>query len=304
MIFFQHVLASFRHLLPVFLVSQLLLIPFIALEQWRPAGPRPRAGDYALNVLIAFTTLAISLPLGMAAGIGGAMTRAALHLQPLGFSVHALGSVPLVGGVLEIAAVVVASLVLHDLWFYWAHRLEHATPFLWEFHKLHHSDERMNATTWARDHFLQAAWRQIFPTFTFGLVLDLDVREAGAAGLYVALVTTLLSMFYHSGVRLRLPWLDRVLVTPQVHRIHHSVDPAHHNRNFADFLPIFDIVFGTYRPPDADEFPPTGLGSGYAAPRGIFAAQLRPLAGAVQVLVRAVRGGSGRVAETTTEAGQ
>ena len=42
----------------------------------------------------------------------------------------------------------------------------------------------------------------------------------------------------------RLPWLDRILVTPQVHRIHHSIDAVHHNRNFADALPIFDIVFG------------------------------------------------------------
>lgn len=303
MIFFQHVLASFRHLLPVFLVSQLLLIPFIALEQWRPAGPRPRVGDYALNVLIAFTTLALSLPLGMAAGVGGVMARGALHLRPLGFSVHGLGSIPIAGGVLEIAAALLASLVLHDLWFYWAHRLEHATPFLWEFHKLHHSEERMNATTWARDHFLQVVWRQVFPTFTVGLVLDLDVREAGAAGLYAALVTSLLSMFYHSGVRLRLSWLDRVLVTPQVHRLHHSIDPKHHNRNFADFLPIFDIVFGTYRPPARDEFPSTGLGSGYAAPRGVFAAQWRPLAGAAQVLARAIRRIPARAA-TSKEAGQ
>jgi sterol desaturase/sphingolipid hydroxylase (fatty acid hydroxylase superfamily) len=291
MIFFQHVLASFRHLLPVFLMSQLLLIPFVALEQWRPAGPRPRVGDYALNVLIAFTTLALTLPVGMAAGIGGALARTALHLRPLGFSLHALGSIPAVGGVVEIAAVVVASLFLHDLWFYWAHRLEHATPFLWEFHKLHHSDERMNATTWARDHFLQVVWRQVFPTFTVGLVLDLDVRKAGAAGLYVGLVTSLLSMFYHSGVRLRAPWLDRIVVTPQVHRLHHSVDPAHHNRNFADFLPIFDIVFGTYRQPGPDEFPSTGLGDEYAAPRGILAAQLRPVAGAAMVVMRAIRGG-------------
>jgi sterol desaturase/sphingolipid hydroxylase (fatty acid hydroxylase superfamily) len=236
--------------------------------------------------------------------MGGALARGALHLQPFGFSLHSLGSIPGVGAALEVVAVIAASLFLHDLWFYWAHRLEHAVPFLWEFHKLHHSDERMNATTWARDHFLQVVWRQVFPTFTLGLLMDLDVREAGVAGFYFAVFTSLLSMFYHSGVRLRTPWLDRVLVTPQVHRIHHSVDPTHYNRNFADFLPIFDIVFGTYRQPDRDEFPSTGLGTMYPAPRGIFEAQLRPVAGAAQVLVRAIRAIPRRAAATTTEAGQ
>ena len=44
-------------------------------------------------------------------------------------------------------------LLLHDAWFYWAHRIEHRVPLLWEFHKLHHSDELMNASTFARDKF-------------------------------------------------------------------------------------------------------------------------------------------------------
>jgi len=52
--------------------------------------------------------------------------------------------------------------------------------------------------------------------------------------------------------------LDRIIVTPQVHRIHHSVDPSHYNRNFADALPLFDILFGTYYRPQAQEFAATG----------------------------------------------
>jgi sterol desaturase/sphingolipid hydroxylase (fatty acid hydroxylase superfamily) len=68
-----------------------------------------------------------------------------------------------------------------------------------------------------------------------------------------------LSMFYHSVIRVRLPWLNRILVTPQVHRIHRSVNAEHHNWNFAELLPIFDIVFGTYHRPIDEKFPATGL---------------------------------------------
>jgi sterol desaturase/sphingolipid hydroxylase (fatty acid hydroxylase superfamily) len=83
----------------------------------------------------------------------------------------------------------------------------------------------------------------------------------------------------------QLPWLDRVLVTPQVHRIHHSIDPVHHNRNFADALPIFDIVFGTYHRPAKEEFPPTGLGDEYRAPRSIWSAQMGPVLSAAKLLL-------------------
>ena len=96
----------------------------------------------------------------------------------------------------------------------------------------------------------------------------------------------LVSMFYHSGVKLRLSSLDCVIVTPQVHRIHHSVDPRHYNKNFADFLPIFDIVFGTFHKPGPDEYPRTGLADGYQAPRGLLTAQFGPVGEAARVLTR------------------
>jgi len=158
-------------------------------------------------------------------------------------------------------------------------------PILWAFHKLHHSDELMNTSTWARDHFLQNVWRAFFSVFTLGMIVDLDLTEAGKAALYSNMFLTGLSLFYHSAIRARLPWLDRILVTPQVHRIHHSVDPEHYNKNFADALPIFDILFGTYHRPGKEEFPATGLGSAYPAPRSIWSAQFGPLLAAGKILL-------------------
>ncbi len=95
--------------------------------------------------------------------------------------------------------------------------------------------------------------------FTLGLIVQLDMREAGAAAMFSQIAFMLWSMFYHSAIRAELPWLDKILVTPQVHRIHHSTEPAHHNRNFADLFPVLDIIFGTYEKPAKGEFAGTGI---------------------------------------------
>jgi len=262
--------------LPAIVAFPIMLVPFIVAEQIWPVGQRPGVRDYALNILISISTLFLALPVGVAAGIGSASLRQYLPWQPIAFSFADIGHVPMIGGALEIAALIFVPLLLHDIWFYWAHRIEHRVPFLWEFHKLHHSDEQMNCSTWARDHFLQASWIALFPVFTLGLLFDLDAVQAGQAALLSSLFLSLWSMLYHSAIRLRMPWLDRILVTPQVHRIHHSRDPAHHDRNFADVLPIFDIMFGTYHRPGPDEFAATGLGDDDRAPRTLWQAQGHP----------------------------
>jgi sterol desaturase/sphingolipid hydroxylase (fatty acid hydroxylase superfamily) len=219
----------------------------------------------------------LSLPLGIATGILSSQLRHGLPWTPVSFSFHRLDAVPFVGHGLTIAAMIVVPLFIHDCWFYWAHRLEHSVPVLWEFHRLHHSDERMNSSTWARDHFLQEGWRSFFSVFTLGLIIDLSLKEAEEAAFYSTVFLVGLSMFYHSAIRVHLPWLDRIVVTPQVHRIHHSVDAEHHNRNFADALPIFDIVFGTYYRPAREQFPATGLGPDSPAPSSLLSAQFGPL---------------------------
>jgi len=209
--------------------------------------------------------------------------RALLPWQPLSLHLDGIGHVPWAGPALRPAIMVLVALLLHDLWFYWAHRTLHRVPFLWELHKLHHSDDRMNCSTFARDQFLQATWTTFFPILTLGLLVDLDLRAAGKAALYSNMFLVGWTMFSHSAMRVRLPWLDRILVTPQVHRLHHSVDPAHYNSNFVDALPIVDILFRTYRRPGTDEFPATGLPD-CPAPRSPWAAQLAPLRSAGRAL--------------------
>jgi sterol desaturase/sphingolipid hydroxylase (fatty acid hydroxylase superfamily) len=286
MSFLQILASSIRGMFPGIIFWLLLpQIPFIIVEQLRPVGNAPSWRDYAMNILISLSTALLSLPLGIVAGLWSSRLRHVLPWTPISFTFHKLDAVPFVGHGLTIVAMIMAPLFIHDCWFYWSHRIEHKVPILWEFHKIHHSDERMNTSTWARDHFLQESWRSFFSVFTLGLIVDLSLREAGEAALYSTMFLVGLSMFYHSAIRVQLPWLDRVLVTPQVHRIHHSVDTEHHNRNFADALPIFDIVFGTYYRPAREEFPATGLGPDSPAPRSLFSAQFGPVLAVARSLI-------------------
>ena len=251
------------------------LIPFVVAEQLRPAGARTGWQDYLANVAISLSTSVLVIPFGVAAGWLGQQLRTHLPWTPLAFSFDTIGRVAVAGPALRLVAMVCVPLFLHDLWFYWAHRIAHRVPFLWEMHKLHHSDRRMNCSTFARDQFGQAIWTAFFPILTLGLLIDLDLRQAGQAALYSNMFFIPWTMFCHSAIRVCLPGLDRVLVTPQVHRLHHSADPAHHDTNFADVLPIFDLLFGTYRAPRVGEFPPTGLPDD-PPPRTLWAAQWAP----------------------------
>jgi sterol desaturase/sphingolipid hydroxylase (fatty acid hydroxylase superfamily) len=74
-----------------------------------------------------------------------------------------------------------------------------------------------------------------------------------------ALMFQFFAFFPHMNVRLEMGPLSRVVLGPQVHRIHHSIYQEHFNTNFAGAFPIWDLVFGTYRAPARGEFPPTGV---------------------------------------------
>jgi sterol desaturase/sphingolipid hydroxylase (fatty acid hydroxylase superfamily) len=278
MTFTQELLRSLQGMFPQALIfATVPLIPFILAERIWPVGQVPRWRDYSANILISLSTAYLYLPMGIAAGLWSARLRAVLPWKPFAFTFDSLVAVPVIGSGLEILALIFVPVFLHDLWFYWAHRLAHRVPLLWALHRIHHSDEHMNASSWARDHFLQEGWNRLFSIFTLGLIVDLDPHAAGKAAVYSGLFLSFLSMFYHSAIRVQLPWLDRILVTPQVHRVHHAVDRAYYDRNFVDALPVFDILFGTYHRPGKDEFPATGLGPAFPAPRSVWSAQFGPL---------------------------
>lgn len=132
-----------------------------------------------------------------------------------------------------------------DLIVYGQHVLFHAVPFLWRLHLVHHADLDFDVTTGVRFHTLE-------------MLLSLGIKAAavillGAPPLAVLLFEILLnatSLFNHGNVRLP-PAIERLLrlfvVTPEMHRVHHSAQPQETNSNFGFNLPWWDYLFGTYR---------------------------------------------------------
>jgi sterol desaturase/sphingolipid hydroxylase (fatty acid hydroxylase superfamily) len=132
-----------------------------------------------------------------------------------------------------------------DLAIYLQHVLFHAVPALWRLHMVHHADLDFDVTTGLRFHTLEI----LLSTFIkIGVVLALGPPVSAVLTFEVLLNAT--SMFNHGNVRLPA-WLDRivrlVVVTPEMHRVHHSVDRRETNTNFGFNLPWWDYLLGTYR---------------------------------------------------------
>lgn len=146
---------------------------------------------------------------------------------------------------------------VYDFFYYWWHRAQHQS-LLWPQHKLHHSEQSMNVTTGNRHHWLEEPMR------VFVVLLPMSVLFSIQPPTIVWLWTIFMlwGYFVHMNIRLELGWLTPVLAGPQYHRLHHSFQPEHIDRNFAAFFPILDVIFGTYTAPKRGEFPATGLSDG------------------------------------------
>jgi sterol desaturase/sphingolipid hydroxylase (fatty acid hydroxylase superfamily) len=140
---------------------------------------------------------------------------------------------------------VAASVILLDLAIYFQHVLFHAVPALWRLHRMHHADLEFDVTTGLRFHPIE---------IVLSMVIKLAVVIAlGAPAVAVLVFEVLLnatSMFNHGNVRLPERF-DTVLrwfvVTPDMHRVHHSMLAHETNSNFGFNLPWWDRLFGTYR---------------------------------------------------------
>jgi sterol desaturase/sphingolipid hydroxylase (fatty acid hydroxylase superfamily) len=137
------------------------------------------------------------------------------------------------------------SVLLLDLAIYLQHVAFHAVPALWRLHRMHHADLDIDVTTGLRFHPIEIV-------LSMGIKLAV-VTALGAPAVAVLVFEVLLnatSMFNHANLRLPQP-IDRALrwlvVTPDMHRVHHSVAVAETNSNYGFNLPWWDRLFGTYR---------------------------------------------------------
>jgi sterol desaturase/sphingolipid hydroxylase (fatty acid hydroxylase superfamily) len=140
---------------------------------------------------------------------------------------------------------VVASVVVLDLAIYFQHVMFHAVPALWRVHRMHHADLDFDVTTGARFHPIEIVLSMLIK---FGAVVALGPPALGVLVFEVLLNAT--SMFNHGNARI-LASLDRYLrwfvVTPDMHRVHHSIVVNETNSNFGFNLPWWNRLMGTYR---------------------------------------------------------
>jgi sterol desaturase/sphingolipid hydroxylase (fatty acid hydroxylase superfamily) len=139
----------------------------------------------------------------------------------------------------------IVAVIALDFAIYLQHVLFHAIPALWRLHMVHHADLDFDVTTGLRFHTLEILL-SVF--IKIGVIAALGPAVWSVLTFEVLLNAT--SMFNHGNVRMPL-WLDRwirlVIVTPEMHRVHHSVDRRETNSNFGFNLPWWDYLIGTYR---------------------------------------------------------
>jgi len=148
-------------------------------------------------------------------------------------------------------AAIIAGVLLLDVAIYWQHRILHMVPFLWRLHRVHHADVGFDVTTGVRFHPLEIV---LSMAIKLGLIALLGVPAL--AVLIFELALSAGSLFTHANVALP-PKLDHavrwVFVTPDMHRIHHSVHKDETDSNFGFHLSFWDRIFGSYRDQPRDD---------------------------------------------------
>ncbi len=226
----------------------LLTVLFYPAEWLRPAEARQRIRDRIANYAY--------LPFGLAWVFTVQLVFAPWHTYLLR-AAHGGVLLPLVEGeqghVLRQILFAIAFAISWDVWQYWVHRCQHMFPMMWETHKFHHSDTALNASTQARHQFLSYLLYMV----SYAPLLIL-FGGGGPAPIVSFLMFRLWGFVNHANVRIHFGRFGVFIAGPQWHRIHHSVQPEHHDKNFAALFPFIDRLFGTYYEPSRDEYPATG----------------------------------------------
>ena len=224
------------------------------LTAWELANPQgtQRLGSRLRGLLF----WALFIPVASALHLLLAGAWAALGVRPL-LSLPLFQPIAFLGPVAALAAVLVAW-AINDFFFYWCHRIQHR--FLWRWHAVHHSIRDLNAVN-SYHHVSEALMSLVL----FSVPTSLIVSDAAAAVPLIGLVMWLQIVWIHSPTRASLGPLRAWFVDNRYHRLHHSLEERHFDRNFGAFTTLWDRLFGTHCAPEPGEWPDVGL-AGVAEP--------------------------------------
>lgn len=204
-----------------------LLILFSSLEWAIPRrkmeGSKPKRMAANLS-LVAIDSLAVKILLPMTAGLF-AVWVAEQDKALLGFNTP-----------------VVVAIILLDLIIYWQHRLFHTVPLLWRLHQVHHSDNAVETSTALRFHPIEIVLSMLIK-FAAILIFGIPVL----AVVLFEIILNGCALFNHSNIRVPFDKVLRLfIVTPDMHRVHHSVIRGETNSNYGFNVPWWDRLFGSY----------------------------------------------------------
>ena len=211
---------------------------FALMALWEMLAPRreltqPKTSRWLNNILLVVFNTALLRVVFPVAAVG-----VATYAQLLQWGLFNLAEV-------DPAIAIVASVIVLDMAIYLQHVMFHAVPLLWRLHRVHHADLDFDVTTGARFHPIEILLSMLIK---FAVILLLGPPLAAVVIFEVLL--NAMAMFNHSNVRMPLA-LDSILrgliVTPDMHRVHHSHLADETNSNFGFNLSFWDRIFGTYR---------------------------------------------------------
>lgn len=189
----------------------------------------------------------------------------------------------------EVIRMGIAVLVADFLaWF--QHWVKHKVPWFWQIHAVHHSQKQLNVFTDYRFHLGEYLISRPIVMLPL-LVLSIETPKLVAYSLFTAWYPRL----YHANIRSNFGFLRYIFVTPQSHRVHHSIEARHIDLNFGVIFSFWDRMFGTANK-NAEEYPKTGIKDGRfpiehsASPWGLLQTALRQLIYPLQVIAREISG--------------
>lgn len=183
--------------------------------------------SWMLSVISVFDFFTMAFSLGLFYVINSIIVKS--------MNISLLSQIP--NPVLQVIILIFMSDIKHYAW----HRFMHLKPF-WELHNYHHSATEFNLITSARGHFLEKGFLSLFDAVVFALM--------GAPVHYFVIfyfIKEFYDMLLHSSINSNFGWLGKhILVSPNAHKIHHSIDQTHYNKNYGTLFVFWDKLFGTY----------------------------------------------------------
>jgi sterol desaturase/sphingolipid hydroxylase (fatty acid hydroxylase superfamily) len=194
--------------------------------------------------------------IGLAFSAGLQACLGLLHVRPMVLIDlrKSTGPKDVLSGIVAYALLPFMGFFIYDLLYYWFHRILHHFRILWRVHSVHHSIEELNAIN-DYHHWLEDVIRVPLILVPMSLLVRVDAPVL----IICVMILRFMGQMTHANSKISYGWFQYVIAEPRFHRIHHSLESRHFDKNFAFMFPAWDVIFRTAYFPARNEYPKTGL---------------------------------------------